>query len=81
MDTIDFQSSSQSADWLIFLFILLALMIPVACTLVWWLVLRNRNMKAKRKQIKRHKRQINPTLAQTGGLPPRRDPNQPPQGL
>jgi hypothetical protein len=40
-----------------------------------------RHSKAKRKRRKhKHHRQLNPTLAQTGGLPPKRDPNLPPPG-
>jgi hypothetical protein len=40
-----------------------------------------RSNKSKRKRRKhRHHRPTNPTLAQTGGLPPKRDPNQLPPG-
>jgi hypothetical protein len=44
-----------------------------------WLNMR-KSGKSKRKRKHRHRRSTNPTLAQTGGLPPKRDPDQPPPG-
>jgi hypothetical protein len=40
-------------------------------------LLLTRKPKQKRKNINK-RRKLNPTLAQTGGLPPPRDPNSPP---
>jgi hypothetical protein len=45
--------------------------------LVWFLFLRKRR-KRKHRQHHHEKRQLNPTLAKTGGLPPKRGPDQPP---
>ena len=72
-------SSSQSSDWLIFAAMLMAMGIPVFCFVIWLLVFRQ-PAKKHRKHRKRHHRQINPTLAQTGGLPPLRRPDETPRG-
>jgi hypothetical protein len=48
---------------------------------IWIAVFRRKSKKKRRKHRQRHHRQHNPTLAETGGLPPKRDPNQPPTGL
>jgi len=73
-------TASTSADWLIFAAMLLAMCLPVAAFVVWLLV-RKKSAKHRRKQRKRHHRQLNPTLAQTGGLPPIRPPGEPPHGV
>jgi di/tricarboxylate transporter len=74
-------TSGKSADWLIFGSMLLAIGLPIACFVIWFVVFRKKTKKARRKRRQRHSRQHNPTLAETGGLPPKRDPNQPPAGL
>jgi len=75
-------SNGVKADWLIFLVMIAAVGIAVGCVVIWMAVYRPKSKKAKRKhRRKRHQRQHNPTLAETGGLPPVRDPNQPPPGL
>lgn len=66
-------------DWLAFSAILLLVCLAIAGVLVWALMFRQKGKKQKRR--KRRHRHMNPTLAQTGGLPPKRDPNQPPPGL
>jgi hypothetical protein len=82
MNTFDMSTSSASAEWLIFVAILLAIGIGVACFAIWLFVLRGSGKKhSKRRKRRRHHRQINPTLAQTGGLPPPRNPNEPPRGV
>ncbi len=72
--------NSASADWLIFVAILLCVGVGIACFCLWFFMFRSSGKK-KRKKRQRHHRQHNPTLAKTGGLPPVRDPNQPPRGV
>jgi cbb3-type cytochrome oxidase subunit 3 len=72
-------SPGKSADWLIFAVMILTIGIAIAIVVVWMTVYRPKNKKKRRKQ-RRHHRQHNPTLAQTGGLPPMRDPDEPPPG-
>lgn len=72
--------SHVSSDWLVFLAILLAVGLGVGCFVVWF-YLFGKGSKKKRRQRRRHHRKLNPTLAQTGGLPPPREPNQPPRGV
>jgi hypothetical protein len=70
-------TNNAAADWLIFVAILLIVGIGIASLIVWLLIFRKTGKK-RRKRRHRHDRKHNPTLAETGGLPPRRDPNQPP---
>jgi len=79
MNPFELPSNSASADWLIFVAILLAVGVGIACFAVWFFVLRSG--KKKRKRHHRHHRHVNPTLAETGGLPPLRQPNEPPKGI
>ena len=72
-------ATGKSADWLIFAVMILTIGIAIAIVVVWMTVYRPKNKKKRRKQ-RRHHRQHNPTLAQTGGLPPMRDPDEPPPG-
>ena len=81
MGPFSLQSNSQSADWLLFLVSLLAIGVAIGIVVIWMYVVRPKKKKRKLKQRRRHNRQHNPTLAETGGLPPARDPNQPPSGL
>ena len=76
-------SNGKSADWLMFAIMVLAVGLAVGVVLIWMFVFRPKNKKRKHRQQrrKRHHHQHNPTLAEKGGLPPVRDPNQPPQGL
>jgi hypothetical protein len=72
-------ANSPATQWLTFLAFLLLMFICLGGVIVWVTV--NRAGRGKRKRRKqRHHRPINPTLAETGGLPPRRDPNLPPPG-
>jgi len=49
--------------------------------LIWFLMFRKKR-KRKRKHHSHEKRQLNPTLAECGGLPPKRDDlNTPAAGL
>lgn len=82
MNPFELPASGKSADWLIFAAMLMAMGIPVFCFVIWLLVVRKSGKKRRRKKLKhRHHRQVNPTLAETGGLPPRRDPGEPPRGI
>ena len=73
-------SNGQSADWLIFGVMIVAIGLAVGVVAIWAVVYRPKSKKRKRKHHKRHHRQHNPTLAEKGGLPPLRNPNQPPPG-
>ena len=71
-------ADSPVIQWLGFVAFLLLLFLFIGGFIVWLKVLRTN--KSKRKRKRRHHRHTNPTLAETGGLPPKRDPNQPPAG-
>ncbi|HEY2329921.1 MAG TPA: hypothetical protein VGI63_08935, partial [Verrucomicrobiae bacterium] len=71
-------SNGASTDLLIFVSIVLAVGIGIACFVIWLFVIRKAGKKRRKRRQHRQHRRINPTLAQTGGLPPVRDPNQPP---
>ena len=61
------------------LIIVLASLI-IAGVVVWWFLAKNSAAKGSRKRKRKrnsHRRKANPTLAQTGGLPPTRDPEAP----
>ena len=74
-------SNGKSADWLMFAVMVAAIGLAVGLVAVWAVVFRTKTKKRKHKQRrKRHHRQHNPTLAEKGGLPPMRNPNQPPPG-
>jgi heme/copper-type cytochrome/quinol oxidase subunit 2 len=79
MNPFELPSNSASADWLIFIAILLTVGIVIACFVIWLFLFRKSGKKRKHRQRRQHRR-LNPTLAQTGGLPPKRDPNIPPPG-
>ena len=75
-------SNGRKADWVIFAAMVLAIGLAVGIVTIWYVVYRPKKKKVKRsKHRRRHHRQHNPTLAETGGLPPVRDPDQPPSGL
>jgi len=71
-------ADSPVVQWLIFLLFLLLFCVGLSGFIIWLRLVKTG--KSKRKKKLRHHRPSNPTLAQTGGLPPRRDPNQPPPG-
>ena len=81
MNPFDLPANSTTADWLTFAVMLLAFGVGITGVVIWLFVLRPKSKKAHRKHRQRHHRQHNPTLAETGGLPPKRDPNQPPASL
>jgi hypothetical protein len=77
---LGFPNKGPAADWLMFLIMLGAIGIAISLVVIWMFVFRPKNKKRRKHHRRRHNRQHNPTLAQTGGLPPMRDPNQPPPG-
>lgn len=80
MNPFDMPSNSVAADWLIFTAILVAIGIGIACFALWFFMLRKAGKK-KRKHRSRNHRHHNPTMAETGGLPPMRAPGEPPKGV
>ncbi len=81
MNPLALPSPGKSADWLIFVVMVFAIGIAIAIVVVWMTVYRPKNKKRRHKERRRrHHRQHNPTLAQTGGLPPLRNPDEPPAG-
>ena len=83
MKSLELTSSSSLANWLIFLAVIVTVGLAIAGYFFWILGLRGAGGKRHRKHHKRrrHQRQRNPTLAELGGLPPKRDDGQPPAGL
>ena len=71
-------ADSPVLQWLGFIAFLLLLFLCLGGFVIWLKVLRSN--KGKRKRKRKHRRHANPTLAETGGLPPKRAPNQPPPG-
>ena len=80
MNIFGIPSTGKSADWLMFVVMLAAIGLGIAIVAIWMFVNRTKTKK-KRKRRSRHHRRHNPTLAQTGGLPPPREPGQPPPGV
>jgi hypothetical protein len=66
--------------WVNFLAVAGGMLLGAIGVLVWFLQFRKKR-KRKRRPSHHEKRQLNPTLAETGGLPPKRDPNDPPRGV
>ena len=71
-------ASSPVIDWLIFIIFLSLVCLCIGGFFIWLKLARSNTTKRKRRR--RHHRPTNPTLAQTGGLPAKRAPNQPPPG-
>jgi hypothetical protein len=63
-------------QWLDFSVFFGAFALVAIATLVWYFGFRNK--KVRRRKHHHHRRQIKPTLAQTGGLPPVRKTENPP---
>ena len=71
-------ADSPVLEWVGFLLFLLLLCLCLGLFIVW---LQARGHKGKRRRRKhRHHRRAYPTLAETGGLPPKRDADEPPPG-
>jgi hypothetical protein len=78
MNPFALPSGGPSADWLIFLVMLASIGLGISIVVVWMVVFRTKGKKRKRRH--RHSRKHNPTLAQSGSLPPMRGPHEPPPG-
>jgi hypothetical protein len=75
-------AGSPLMDWLVFIAILLPVCLAIIGFIVWLQMFRHPDKKSRPKRRKhRHHRHHNPTLDQAGGLPPMREPDQPPPGL
>ncbi len=72
-------ADNPALEWLGFVGFLLVLFVCLGGFIVWVRLAKSSHPKRKHRQH-RHHRPVNPTLAQTGGLPPKRDPNLPPSG-
>jgi hypothetical protein len=57
-------------QWLNFLVMVFAILLAAAGALVWLVVFRKKGKRKRRRRHQREKRQLNPTLAESGGLPP-----------
>jgi len=66
--------------WANFLAMAGGMLLGAVGVLVWFLRFHKKRRR-KHRPHHREKRPLNPTLAETGGLPPKRDPNQPPPAL
>jgi hypothetical protein len=64
-------SENSGSDWLLFLAVLLLVGFAIACFVIWLALFRNKGK--KRRKNRNRRRQKNPTLAETGGLPPIRE--------
>ena len=73
-------SSSDTSQWLIFFAALLAVGIGLTGFVAWYFLGRKSGKRHRANQRRREHRKANPTLAETGGLPPVRESNQPPRG-
>ena len=81
MNPFELPKNNASGDWLLFVAILLAVGVGIACFIIWLFLFRKTGKKHHKRCKRRHNRQHNPTLEETGGLPPKRDLNQPPRGV
>jgi hypothetical protein len=59
-------------SWVNFLAMAISLLLAALGCLIWFVMFRKKR-KRKRKHHNHEKRQLNPTLAECGGLPPKRD--------
>jgi uncharacterized iron-regulated membrane protein len=64
-------------QWLNFLVMFLAILLAAAGALIWLVVFRKKGKRKRRKHRHHEERQLNPTLAETGGLPPVREEKRP----
>ena len=79
MNLFESSNASQSTDWMFFGLMLLAIGLGITGFIVWF-YWSSKSGKKKRKRRHRHDRKHNPTLAETSGLPPKREHDQPPRG-
>ena len=66
-------------QWVFFMAVFGVIVVSALIVLFWVVLLRKpKNKKRKRRSRHHEKRKINPTLAESGGLPPVREPEKPP---
>jgi hypothetical protein len=65
--------------WLNFLIMAGALLLAALGSFIWYVAFRKKRKRKRKHGRSGEKRPLNPTLAETGGLPPKRDPNLPPE--
>jgi heme/copper-type cytochrome/quinol oxidase subunit 2 len=80
MSPFDLPPNNNSTNWLIFGGIMLAVFVPVILIFLWIIFFRKRSARKRQKHRKHRHHHQNPTLAETGGLPPLRQPDEPPRG-
>jgi ABC-type nickel/cobalt efflux system permease component RcnA len=86
MKSLELTSSSDWANWLIFLGVVLAVGLGIGAFVFWTMMFgsssgKHHHKHHKHRKRRRHQRQHNPTLAQAGGLPPKRAEDQVSPGL
>lgn len=76
-------ANSDSADWLIFLGMLLLICLGIGIFVVWFTIFRNKGKKRRKRHHHRHRHHPGSPLSARGGLPPRREPpdKSPPSAL
>ena len=60
-------------QWLNFLAMAVGIIVAAIGALLWVVMFRKKGKRKRRHHHSREKRQLNPTLAETGGLPPVRE--------
>jgi ABC-type nickel/cobalt efflux system permease component RcnA len=76
-------ANSDSADWLIFLGMLLLICLAIGIFVIWFTIFRNKGKKRRKRHHHRHHDHQGSPLSARGGLPPRREPpgKSPPSAL
>jgi hypothetical protein len=64
--------------WVTFLIMAGSLTLGALAVMVWFLMFRKKRHRKRRRHHQHEDRQLNPTLAQVGGLPPVREEDRPP---
>lgn len=83
MNLFSLTGSNPTAQWLVFVAILLVIGLGITFFFFWLFGLRKYGKKGGRKRKRKHRYhgRANPTLAESGGLPPPRKPGEPPRGV
>ncbi len=61
-------------SWLNFLIVAGCMVLGAVGSLIWFVAFRKKGKRKRKHHHSHEKRPLNPTLAETGGLPPKRDP-------
>jgi hypothetical protein len=73
MEPFDLSTSVRTTQWLVYMGILLVFGFALAVFVIWFTLFRKSVKKRRRKRRHRHRHHKNPTLAESGGLPPVRE--------